>query len=113
MPSLQVGAFSGGAFIASGLVLSGAEFSWGGIQLRHSNSGIGPVYVGLPNLSGTPITLNSGGAWSSGGLADGMELNPGDSYFVPKSRLFLSGVQGITIAAPATSSGTRVYWEPL
>lgn len=113
MPSLLVGSFSGGVLIASGLVLSGGEFSWGGIQLRHSNSGIGPVYVGLPNLSGTVVTLNSGGGQSSGGLADGMELNPGDSYFVPKSRLFLSGVQAISFAAPATSSGTRVYWEPL
>ena len=116
MPSLIVGGTqsggltSGGVPLVSGSIFSGTMFPVGGIQLKHSNSGIGPVFVCLPNLSGAAPTFNSGGSWASGGLADGLELNPGDSYFVSKNRL-VSGVETIRLVAPVASSGTRIGWE--
>ena len=110
MPSTQVFVQSGGILLVSGGIYSGTPWPVGGVQLRVQNSGAGPVYIGLPNLSGTVATLNSGGSLSSGGLTDAMELFPGDSYFVPKTRL-VSGIETIRVLAPATSSGTRIGWE--
>lgn len=126
MPSTLVGDFSGGVFLVSGNILSGTPWDmgvgypgahgWmGGVQLKLAKLAPGTVYVGLPNpyvLSGVSTTLNSGGALASGGLLDGMELNPGEDYFVAKSRL-VSGWQSIRVVMPAASSGARLFWEPM
>ncbi len=112
MPSLQVFPQSGGIALVSGNIFSGGPQLIGGIQLKLSSSGAGPIYVGLPNLSGTVSTSISGGSLSSGGLADGMELSPGGGYFIPRTRL-VSGIQTPILIVPATSSGARLYWEPM
>lgn len=111
MPSTQVISQSGGVAIVSGSVYSGTLFPVGGVHLKLSASGAGPVYVCLPPpaFSGGP-TLDSGGSLSSGGLGDGIELSPGDTLFVPKIRL-VSGVATIRVQAPSASSGARLYWE--
>ena len=74
----------------------------------------GIVYCGLPNLSGNYPSTISGGALSSGlsgyYLTDGMEMSPGDPYFVPKNKL-VSGIETIRFVMPAASSGGRVFWE--
>jgi hypothetical protein len=64
------------------------------------------------NLSGFIATLNSGGGLSSGGLQDGYSMDAGDKYYIPKARL-VSGIETIRIQVPASSSGTRLFWEPL
>ena len=124
MPSTMCFPISGGIFLVSGDVYSGQFWPLEGVQLRLSASGAGPIFVGLPNLSGTGVTMNSGGSLSSGGLADGMEMAPGDSYLVPKSRMRITtsgisngsgawqaGIQDIRIHVPAASSGSRLFWE--
>lgn len=123
MPSTIIRSVSGGAFLVSGNVFSGSILDVGtdyptaggrvgGIQLRLAKLAPGTVYIGLPNLSGTVNTSTSGGDLSSGGLTDGMELNPSESFFVPRSRL-VSGLQSIKIIAAAASSGGRLFWEML
>lgn len=112
MPSTQVFVQSGGIGIVSGSVMSGSYWPIGGVQLKLAAGAPGLIYVGLPNLSGAPSTGASGGSLSSGGLADGMEVGPGESYFVPKTRL-VSGVETIRIIAPASSSGGRLFWEAM
>ena len=111
MPSLQLFSQSGGIGLVSGAIFSGQPYPIGGIQLRLAAAAPGLVYVGLPNLSGDVTTGASGGSLSSGGLADGMEISAGDSYFVSKSRL-VSGIQTIRLIVPAASSGGRLFWEP-
>jgi len=64
------------------------------------------------NLSGFIATLNSGGSLASGGLQDGLEMSPGDNYYIPKARL-VSGIETVRIQVPSASSGTRLYFEPL
>lgn len=116
MPSLQVFPQSGGIGIVSGNPYSGTLFPVGGVQLKVDTSG-GPIYVGLaiplgvtPPVSGGPMTFTSGGSLTSGGLLDGVQLAPGDPYFIPKVRLS-SGLQTIRLNCAAASSGTRLYWE--
>jgi len=111
MPSTQVFVQSGGIGLVSGNVFSGGPQLIGGVQLKLAAAAPGLIYVALPNLSGTVGTFLSGGSLSSGGLADGMEMSPGDSYFVPKTRL-VSGIETIRRLAPAASSGGRLMWEP-
>lgn len=124
MPSTIVGNFSGGVLLVSGNILSGTIFDVGtnyptgggrvgGIQLKLAKLAPGTVYVGLPNyymLSGISTTMTSGAVESAGGFLDGMEVNPGEDYFVPKSRL-ISGLQSIRVVMPAASSGGRLFWE--
>lgn len=114
MPSAQVGTISGGMQLVSGNPGSGLLPKLvGGVQLKHSSSGIGPIFVGVtPNLylSGNVVTISSGGGESSGGLQDGFELAPGDALFIPVLRL-ASGPMSIRLAAPAAASGTRIFWE--
>lgn len=118
MPSTIVGDLSGGALLVSGNLFSGTAL-WanaGGLQLALDDGAPGAVYVGLPGLSGNYPSTISGGALASGlsgyYLTDGMELSPGDSYFVPKSRL-VSGLATPRFVMPAASSGGRVFWEVL
>lgn len=110
MPSLMLFPQSGGIGIVSGAIYSGQPLPVGGIQFKLAKAAPGLVYIGLPNLSGAVATGASGGSLSSGGLADGMEVNPGDAYFVPKIRL-VSGVETPRLIVPAASSGGRLFWE--
>lgn len=110
MPSTQLFVQSGGIGLVSGNLYSGGPQLVGGVQMKLAAAAPGLIYVALPNLSGTVGTFSSGGSLSSGGLTDGMELSPGESYFVPKTRL-VSGIETIRLLAPATSSGGRVMWE--
>lgn len=120
MPSTLLFVQSGGQLLVSGGIFSGTPWSltkWqgtasqvGGIQMKLSRTAPDTIYVGLPNLSGTVNTFLSGGSLSSGGMTDGMELAPGDSYFIPMSRL-ISGIQTPRLMGPATASGGRVFWE--
>lgn len=117
---------SGGIALVSGEIYSGTPWdlrpfpsqfgTLGGLQFKVAQSGTGPLYVCLPplsgNLSDAAPTFNSGGSLSSGGLYDGMELFPGQDYFVPRSRL-CSGISTVRVQGPSTSSGTRLNWEPL
>lgn len=112
MPSTILTSQSGGVLLCSGNILSGGPQLVGGIQLKLAVGAPAIVYVGLPNLSGTVNTSTSGGSLSSGGLTDGMEISPGDSYFIPKTRL-VSGVMTPRIIVPAAASGGRMFWEPL
>lgn len=113
MPSTQLFFQSGGIGLVSGAIYSGSPRPVGGVQLLYSNTAqSGPIYIGLPNLSGDATTAASGGSLSSGGLADGMEMIPGNSYFVPKVRL-VSGIESIRVLVPAPASGARLFWEPL
>lgn len=114
MPSTMLtGAVSGGSILVSGNILSGSYGITGivgGLLLKLAASGPGPVFVGLPNLSGAATTQTSGGSLSSGGLADGLELWPGEFYFIDRVRL-VSGIGTPKIIVPAASSGVRLYWE--
>lgn len=112
MPSTQLFVQSGGQLLVSGNITSGQLWPLGGLFLRNdvtSPSGY-PVYIGLPNLSGTIATFASGGNLSSGGLADGWPLYPGDKLVVPKSRL-VSGLMSIQLLGPTQASGARIYWD--
>lgn len=110
MPSTLLFVQSGGIGLVSGDIFSGGPQLVGGVQLRLAAAAPGVIYVGLPNLSGTVNTFNSGGSLSSGGLADGLELSPGDGLFIPRTRL-ASGIQTVRLLGAAGSSGGRVYWE--
>ena len=124
MPSTLVGGQSGGVLLVSGNVYSGSildigtgypggQGRVGGCQLKLASSASGSVYVGLPGLSGAAVTIGSGGFLSSGGLADGIPLSPGQDYFVPRSRL-VSGVETIQLIPEAAASGqARLFWELL
>ena len=113
MPSTQLFTQSGGIALISGEIMSGGYWPGiGGIQLKLAAAAPSLIYVGLPNLSGDVTTGASGGSLSSGGLADGMELSPGGSYFIPKSRL-ISGLQTIRLIIPASASGGRLFWEAI
>lgn len=111
MPSTLLMPFSGGVTLMSGSPFSGSPQMVGGVQLRLAKAAPSLVYVGVPNLSGEAPTATSGGSLSSGGMADGMELSPGDSYFIPKTRLQNSGVCSIQVIVPAAASGGRLFWE--
>ena len=115
MPSTIVGVISGGALLVSGSLTSGSpQDPVGGLQIKLAAGAPGIVYVGLPNLSGNYPSTISGGALASGlsgyYLTDGMELSPGDSYFIPKTRL-TSGLATPRFVMAAASSGSRVFWE--
>jgi hypothetical protein len=112
---------SGGIALVSGDIWSGAIIPTGGLQLKLARNAPSDVYVGFRHanpsdtslfsgyLSGA-VTITSGGSLSSGGLADGIELSPGDTYFVPRVRLG-SGIQDVKVAVPAAASGGRLYWD--
>lgn len=112
MASTLPGFQSGGQPLFSGVIHSGAQFPLGSVNFKLSRVVSGLVFVGvaLGNASGG-ITMNSGGAFSSGGAADAMELGPGDTYQIP--RAYVSGnIDKVRILVPAAVSGTmRVYWD--
>ena len=112
MPSTQLISQSGGVALIASDIFSGSPQLVGGVQFKLAKGAPGIVYLGLPNLSGAVTTSVSGAGLSVGGLADGMELSPGDSYFVPKTRL-VSGIVTPMVEVPAASSGARLFWEPM
>lgn len=123
MPSMtvigDVAASSGGQTLVSGNTFSGQFNPVGGIQLKLADAAPGVVYIGLPPpsflsgvASGATVTLASGGNLTSGGMNDGFEVGPGDSYFVPKVRL-TSGILSVRVISPAGSSGGRLFWESM
>lgn len=108
MPSVIVGAQSGGVVLISGNPFSGRLWPIAGVLLKPSRDNTAAVYATFSGVA----TITSGGGLSSGGGADGMELSPGDAYMVPKA--FCSGdVQKIRLTVAAASSGQRVFWEGL
>lgn len=111
MPSTLFFAQSGGQKLVSGHFFSGSYQLQYGVAIRLDRSAPGLIYLGIPNLSGEAPTFLSGGSLSSGGLADGFPLYPGEGIFVAKSRL-ISGILTPTLNGPAGSSGGRVWWEP-
>ncbi len=102
---------SGGASLISGNPWSGNIFPWSEVFVKVGIAVSGLVYVGvaLDRASGG-LTMNSGGALTSGGIADGVELRPGDSFTIP--RLLCSGnPDKIMVGVPTAISGTmRIYW---
>ena len=110
MPSTQFFFQSGGIPLVSGDPYSGTPFPIGGVQVRLQKAASAPIYVGW---SGTP-TVGSGGVFSSGGMADGQQLTPGDGLFIQKAVLYnLSGkprIDAVKLVGPATASGVVVDW---
>lgn len=117
MPSVLLGnpSASGAQLVCSGAFYSGFHASpVGGIQLKLSKYASGMAYIGLSG--GMTVTsgalLLSGGC--SSGLLDGMELAPGDAYFIPKSAIPQSGVFNIWAMCDGTASGqARLFFEVL
>ena len=112
--TLLLGLQSGGQPLVSGNIFSGAALAQipiATLSIRLSSLASGIIFVGLPPLSGTLPTLNSGGNLASGGLADALELSPGQSLQISKARL-VSGILTPMLIVPALQSGFRVYWEP-
>lgn len=107
MPSLIVGAQSGGVPIVSGNPYSGKFPQFGGVSLRVTTNSSGSAFVAY---SGN-ITMFSGGALTSGGLRDGLELRVGDpavGIAIPPN-----GLEGIYATVAATVSGqVRLAWNP-
>lgn len=112
MPSLTPGFQSGGQPLTSGNPFSGNPIPIGGVLFKVSAVVSGLVYVGATqNLASGGVTITSGGALSSGGMADGVELKNGDEYFMPVA-VCGRDVSNIKIVVPAAVSGTmRVFWE--
>jgi hypothetical protein len=110
MPSTIIGQplASGPQQLISGNPWSGDFRPIGGIQLVVDRSSSGSVYVGF---SGN-MTFNSGGMFLSGATTtDGMQINPGGSYFVPKV-ILISGSYNVYLWHDAACSGQcRVYYE--
>lgn len=111
MPSVLIGnpLASGPQIIVSGNPWSGRVVPQGGIQFRLAREASGNVYLGW---SGN-ITLNSGGMFlSGGGLADGMQIGPGDAYFVPRIAFETSGALNVYARHDAAVSGQgRLYYD--
>ena len=112
MPSFLVGnpLASGPTVVVSGFPWSGKAYNpVGGIQFRVATNASGSVYIGY---SGT-ITMNSGGLFmSGGGMNDGMQLAPGDAFFVPRLATGVSGALTVYFRHDAACSGqTRIYYD--
>lgn len=121
MPSTILGQpyASGAQQIISGNPWSGTWFPVGGIQFLWVSSG-GNAYIGVsggnPVLSGSFLTINSGGMMLSGGPAsgflDGICIPPGTPYFIPKARFPISGIYNMYALCDAAASGIgRLYFE--
>lgn len=115
MPSVLLGFLSGGVDLLSGNYWSGRGLvPWAGVQLRAGSLNSGYVYVALSG----GMTVTSGGlgsgAFNSGGLMDGMQLAPGDAYFVPRLAVGPSGNPNLYALPDAACSGqARLFYEVL
>lgn len=118
MPSVFIGNRSGGQPLFSGNLLSGrtsfeGKFPQAGVQLRWDRNASGYAYVGLSG----GVTVNSGGVLQSGttwvGGMDGMQMGPGDSYWIPRTGLGIqSGDFNVFVLCDAGASGQgRMYFE--
>lgn len=113
MPAVRLGFLSGGTNLLSGNFFSGqGQFKpTGGVQLKMDKNNSGNVYVALSG----GVTVGSGVFQQSGftGRMEGVQLNPGDPYFVPKSAFQTSGSPTIFCQPDANCSGQAVvYFEP-
>lgn len=111
MPSTILGnpLASGPQQIVSGNPYSGQIVPRGGIQLRLDKNASGNCYIGLSG--GT--TFTSGGMFlSGGGGSDGMQIGPGDAYWIPRIGDGISGNFSVYAWCDATCSGqARLYYE--
>ena len=106
MPSLLIGAQSGGVRLVSGNPYSGASIPFHGVFLRLAAAISGYAYVGFSG----GITIGSGGGLSSGGLADGIEIGAGGERYVGTPG---GGLEDVYLTCLTTLSGTlRMFWQP-
>jgi hypothetical protein len=130
MPSLVLGFVAGSGFtpLISGNFFSGTPREpYGGCQIRADRNNSGNIFislsgafvfsgqVGLLPASGGP-TITSGCMPLSGGISsgimDGMQIGPGDAYFIPKLAFPISGYYGICAGCDLACSGqARIYIE--
>jgi hypothetical protein len=130
MASLVLGYVPGSGFVPlfhSGNIFSGRVEPVGGCQVRAWPSNSGAVYISLSGgnvfsgqwgtlpASGGP-TITSGAMPLSGGplsgICDGIVLQPGDSYFVPRIAFQTSGLNQVCAGCDAACSGqARLFWE--
>lgn len=117
MPSVIIGnpVASGAQQVIVGNPFSGNPKPITGILFRLDRSASGSVYLGIQQ-SGL-VNLNLGGMFLSGGesgFLDGMQLPPGQTYFIPKGALnyYSSGYWPVFARHDAECSGqARLYYE--
>ena len=110
MPSFLMSNRSGGDLLLSGNPWSGQLRPQGGIQVRWDKNASGNAFVGLSG----GMTVQSGGFFLSGssGMLDGMQLAPGDTYWIPHIATGASGLFSVYITCEVAASGQgRVYYE--
>lgn len=104
---------SGAQQVIVGNPFSGSIHPVTGITLKLSKDASGCVYVGT-DLSGN-VTINSGGFFLSGsaaGINDGVEMQPGQVYVVPRGAFPVSGTWNLFVRHEAACSGqARLYYE--
>ena len=117
MPTILPGFVSGGQALFSGAFLSGVPYpslgtNFGGVRLKLSNTVSGLAFAGVAlGLGSGGITLNSGGNFSSGGLADAWEFAAGQETFIPRSQ-FADRPEKVHVNVLAAVSGTlRINWR--
>lgn len=107
MPSLLIGAQSGGVPLVSGNPYpfeSGYKVPFTSVFMRLATGVSGLAYVGYSGA----ITITSGGGLSSGGMNDAMEIAPGNE----RSLALKGGFSNVYATCVSTISGTlRLYWE--
>lgn len=87
----------------------------GGFQFALAREASGSVYIGYSG----GMTQNSGCMFLSGGansgMLDGMPINPGGGYFVPRTLVpYQSGAYNIYVRHDAACSGQgRLYFDPI
>ncbi len=112
MPSTLLSLASGAPFpLVSGNFWSGVSNKpcVGGIQFRLDRAASGNAYI---SLSGGG-TIQSGSFFMSGiNTTDGMQIGPGDGYFIPRVAFTLSGQLNVFVTCdPACSGQARLFWE--
>ena len=112
MASILLGFQSGGTPLVSGNIFSGTISPYAEVRLYNSISSSGSAYVGMAtSFASGGITTTSGGDFSSGGLADGMDIPPNGRYDLP--RLVCSGqINKLYATVVAGVSGrVRLFWD--
>jgi hypothetical protein len=125
LPSVILGnpLASGGQQLISGNPWSGQSLEpVGGIQLKLDKTASGNAYICLSGAGIHPgsggQTLGSGGMFLSGflssGLMDGVQIGPGEGYFIPAlvvKRQLSGNIQIGALVDQAGSGQARLYWE--
>lgn len=115
MPSFLIGNRPGGDVILSGQNYGsgGVRLPRTGVQLRLDRAASGNAYVGLSGnltINSGMISVVSGGPNS--GLLDGMEMGPGDAYFIPAAAFPSSGTFNVFASCDAACSGqARLFFD--